>query len=154
MKEVVEVNKKQFYKVIEKLQSVYPKLSGKTVSILGLSFKPNTNDLREAPSIKIINELYNITNGHIHIKVYDPISMEEASNQLPSSVDYCHSVKDAVRDTDVAVIVTEWKEIIEQDWNSLASLMKKPVIIDGRNCLGLMHDESVTYLGIGRKKIK
>lgn len=154
MKEVVRVNSKQYYKVIEKLQSVYLKLNGKTVSILGLSFKPNTNDLREAPSIKIINELYKITDGNIKIRVYDPISMEEAREQLPNSVEYCYSVENAVTDSDAAIIVTEWKDIVEKNWDELSKLMKSCVIIDGRNCLELMNNDDLNYQGIGRKRDK
>lgn len=152
MKEVVRVNSKQYYRIIEKLQSVYPKLIGKTVSILGLSFKPNTNDLREAPSIKIIDELYKITDGNIKIRVYDPISMDEAREQLPTTVEYCHSVENAVADSDAAIIVTEWKDIVEKNWDELIKYMRSPIIIDGRNSLNLIDNSNVTYLGIGIKE--
>ncbi len=151
MKEVVSVNQKQYLRVIEKLQSVYPDLSGKTISILGLSFKPNTNDLREAPSIKIICDLIKLANGNIEIKAYDPISMDEAKGELPDSVKYCSSVETVVEGSDAAVIITEWKEIVEQDWLKLSKLMKAAVIIDGRNCLDLNEEDNVLYVGIGRK---
>lgn len=151
MKEVVNVNQKQYFKVIEKIQEVYPNLSGKSISILGLSFKPNTNDLREAPSIKIINDLVKLSEGNINIKVYDPIAMEEASKQLPSVIEYCSSVENAVRGSDAAIIVTEWKEIVDQDWNELSKLMNSALIIDGRNSVDLTDNENVIYFGIGRK---
>ncbi|GIP60268.1 UDP-glucose dehydrogenase family protein [Paenibacillus woosongensis] len=154
MKEVINVNRKQYMRIIEHLNAVYPNLYGKTVSILGLSFKPNTNDLREAPSIKIINDLVKNTNGNIRIRVYDPISMDEARGVLPEIVKYCYSVEEAIVDSDAAIIVTEWKEIVEQDWKNLSRIMKTAVIIDGRNCLEGMDDDSITYLGIGRKNYK
>lgn len=151
MKEVVNVNRKQYLRVIEKLQEIYSDLSGKTIAILGLSFKPNTNDLREAPSIKIINDLYNLANGNIELRAYDPISMDEARVELPERVEYCSSVENAVIGADAAIVVTEWKEIVEQDWYKLSKLMKASVIIDGRNCLNLHEDDSIVYIGIGRK---
>ncbi|MNJ62207.1 UDP-glucose 6-dehydrogenase YwqF [compost metagenome] len=152
MKEVVEVNRRQYLKVIEKLQSVYSKLNGRTVSILGLSFKPNTNDLREAPSIKIINELYKITDGNIKIRVYDPISMEEAREQLPTTVEYCDSVENAVTDSDAAIIVTEWKDIVEKNWDELSKLMNVALIIDGRNSIKQpLNNKDIIYLPLGKR---
>ncbi|MCM3128231.1 UDP-glucose dehydrogenase family protein [Paenibacillus provencensis] len=152
MKEVVKINKEQYKTVISKLLSVYSDLRGKTVSVLGLSFKPNTNDLREAPSLRIITDLIEITKGNISIRAYDPIAMEEAATLLPSSVEFCSSIEDAVRGSDAAIIVTEWKEIIEKDWNELIKWMNSSVIIDGRNSLNISNNSGVTYLGIGRKK--
>ncbi|WP_044480954.1 UDP-glucose dehydrogenase family protein [Paenibacillus antibioticophila] len=154
MKEVVNVNRKQYLRVTEKLQEIYSDLSGKTIAVLGLSFKPNTNDLREAPSIKIINELYNLANGNIEVRTYDPISMREARELLPDQVEYCSSVENAIIEADAVIIVTEWKEIVDQDWPELIKLMKTSVVIDGRNCLDLCEDEGGVYIGIGRKKIR
>lgn len=150
MREVVKVNTEQYKKIINKLLSIYSDLRGKTISILGLSFKPNTNDLREAPSIKIINDLFELTEGNINVRAYDPISMVEASERLPSNVMFCSSVEESIYGSDAAIIVTEWKEIVDQDWNELVNLMNSRVIIDGRNCIELKLDKNTIYLGIGR----
>lgn len=151
IKEVVNVNRKQYLRVIEKLRGVYSDISGKTIAVLGLSFKPNTNDLREAPSLKIINDLFNLTNGNIQLRTFDPISMDEARDSLPEQVEYCSSVESAVVGADAAIIVTEWKEIVEQDWSKLIKLMNAGVIIDGRNCLKLSDGDGVVYMGIGTR---
>lgn len=150
MEEVVEVNRKQYQRVIEKLLSVYPDLRGRTVSILGLTFKPNTNDLREAPSLKIINDLLNLTNGNIGIKVYDPVGMTEARTILPPSVTFCNNVEEAIKDSEAAVLVTEWKEIVEKDWRKTSQNMRSRVIIDGRNCIKPIQDDEVIFMSIGR----
>lgn len=154
MKEVVKVNQKQYQTVLKKLQSVYPNLLGKSIAILGLSFKPNTNDLREAPSLKIIQELFELTNGDIEIRAFDPIAMEEAKTLLPESVVYCSSVAETIKGTDAVIIVTEWKEIVQQNWDQLIKMMNVPVIIDGRNSIELVDPESVRYIGIGTKALQ
>lgn len=150
MKEVVKVNDNQYKKIIQKLFSIYSDLRGKTISILGLSFKPNTNDLREAPSIKIIKDLIELTKGDIIVRAYDPISMVEASQELPDGVTFSSSVEEAIIGSDAAIIVTEWREIVDKDWSKLVETMNSHVIIDGRNCIELALDIDTIYLGIGR----
>ncbi|WP_055105996.1 UDP-glucose dehydrogenase family protein [Paenibacillus ihumii] len=150
LKEVVKVNDVQYLKVIQKLQSIYPVVEGRTISILGLSFKPETDDLREAPSIKIINSLLELSRDNIRINVYDPIAIEPAKKLLGSSVNYCLSIEEAIKNTDACIIVTEWKQIKEFDWNKNKQLMNCPIIIDGRNCLTPEQLDQISYIGMGR----
>lgn len=150
LKEVVKVNESQYLRAIEKLRKIYPTFEGKTITILGLAFKPETDDLREAPSIKIINKLQQLSDNYITINVYDPIAIEPAKRLLGSSVNYFTNIEDSIKNTDACIIVTEWKQIKEFNWKQNKYLMNFPVIIDGRNCLAPEQLEGIRYFGMGR----
>ena len=143
---VIEVNELQKRRVIAKLQKHLGKLRGKTIAVLGLAFKPNTDDLREAPSLVIASRL--LAEG-AHVRTWDPVA--DARERLQGATQ-CESVLDAVRRAEAAVIVTEWDELRTLASQDVREAMARPLIIDGRNLL----DPSETrragfaYEGIGR----
>lgn len=147
---VHKINQKAQNEIVNKIVKLTNNIKGKTVAVLGLAFKPNTDDMREAPSINIIEKL--IEKGAI-IKTYDPQAMENAKMVLPRKVKYVKNVFSAVRNTDAIVLLTEWREFQQLDLSKVKKLMKNPVIIDGRN----VYDPSeirklgFTYIGVGRK---
>ena len=126
-------------------------LSGKTLAIWGLAFKPNTDDMREAPSRVIIDGL--LARG-AQIKAYDPVAMEEASALYSSNdrVKFCDTMYNTTEGADALVVVTEWKAFRSPDFKRLASQLSKPVIFDGRNIYEptTMSERGFTYFGIGR----
>ena len=151
LKAVQEINnsqRKHFTKKIEKSLWI---VNGKTIGVLGLSFKPNTDDMRFAPSIDIIAELQR---EGARIKVYDPKAMEKAKSILKNVV-YCSNPYDAAKDSDALVIITEWDEFKNLDFKRIKSLMKHPLIIDGRNIYKPedVKKESFAYISIGRKEV-
>ena len=131
LKAVEAVNGYQKTILFKKLQKVFNNgLSGKTVALWGLAFKPETDDMREAPSLVLIDLL--LTAG-CNIKVYDPVAMEECKRRLGDVVTYSHDMYDAVLNADALLLLTEWKEFRLPAWEVLKKLMKNPVIVDGRN---------------------
>ncbi|MHA7579443.1 UDP-glucose dehydrogenase family protein [Paenibacillus vandeheii] len=149
IKSAIKVNEKQKYKVVEKLKLALNDLKGKKIGVLGLSFKPNTDDIREAPSIDIIKS---ILNEGAHVKAYDPIAMEMARGLLPD-IYYGGNLYDAVRDVDAVMLVTEWKEFKEMDLKEIKNLVSGNVFIDGRNIYDYeeMKKLGFRYYCIGRK---
>src|SRR5262249_51836134 len=143
---VIEVNELQKRRVIGKLKRHLGNLRGKNVALLGLAFKPNTDDMREAPSIVLASRL--LAEG-AEVRAWDPVA---DGNKLPKGVEIVTSVADAVRGADAAVIVTEWDELRGLASEETRTAMANPLIIDGRNLL----DPEVTrragfaYEGIGR----
>ncbi|MCM3194150.1 UDP-glucose dehydrogenase family protein [Priestia megaterium] len=142
LKSVIEVNNNQQRNIVEKIEIRMGSIKGLKIAALGLAFKPNTDDMREAASIPILTEL--IEKGGI-IKAYDPIAIESAKKFLPSNIQYTTEIEEALLDADIAIIITEWDEIKSVDLNVLRNLMNEPIIFDGRNCLDL---ELVKKLGI------
>jgi len=124
LKAVENVNESQPLEALK----MAPKLSGKTISILGLAFKPNTDDIREAPSIKLIHEL---KKHNTKIKAYDPQATENMKKILPD-ITYTNSPLECLRDSDICFVLTEWKEIKQLEPKDFLNLMRTPVIIDGR----------------------
>ena len=150
--EIVEaalrVNESQRSSIIDRVKRLLPQLEGKTIAILGLAFKPDTDDIREAPAIKIINDL--CASG-ARVRAYDPAAMESARRILPD-VEYCEDEYGAARGSDGLVVVTEWNQFRSLDMNRLKQLMREPNIIDLRN---IYEPEAVRtagfkYLGMGR----
>ncbi|MDR1437165.1 MAG: UDP-glucose/GDP-mannose dehydrogenase family protein [Candidatus Symbiothrix sp.] len=128
---VEAVNEKQKTVLFEKLQRLFNNdLKGKTIALWGLAFKPDTDDMREAPSLVIIDLLLN---AGCTVKVYDPVAMNENKRRLGSRVTYCRDMYDAALDADAMLLLTEWKEFRLPSWNVLKKTMNRPVIIDGRN---------------------
>jgi UDPglucose 6-dehydrogenase len=149
VKSVMRVNDKQKLRPFAKLQYALGNVKGKTIGILGLSFKPNTDDMREAPSIDIINA---IQDAGGKIKAYDPIAIEVAKGIL-NKVDYADNPYDAVKNVDAIILVTEWNEFKELNLQKVKELAKGNIFIDGRN---VFNYEYMTKLGfeyycIGRR---
>jgi UDPglucose 6-dehydrogenase len=143
---VIEVNELQKRRVVGKLEKHLGKLRGKTVALLGLAFKPNTDDLREAPSLVLASRL--LAEG-ADVRAWDPVA--DASSVL-QGVTFCESVLDAVSGADAAVIVTEWDELKGLASEDVRQAMHRPVIVDGRNLLDPEQARSAGFLyeGIGR----
>jgi len=153
LKGVIRVNQKQQEILINKLNERFESLKGKKVAVLGLAFKPNTDDMREAASIVITKHL--IDNG-ASVIAYDPVAMENAKRILDSKVDYATTIADALKGADVALILTEWNEIKELDINAFKEYMKLPIIFDGRNCYDpqVVEKYHIEYHSMGRPSIK
>jgi len=145
---VVNVNREQMLKVIKKLQDELKIIKGKTIGVLGISFKPNTDDTRGAPSIKIMNDLINLG---VRIKAYDPV-VKSRPKSLNDRVKICDSAYEALKDTDAFVLATEWSEFSKLDYVKIREIMHTPIIIDGRNYLDGHNLKKIgfKYIGIGR----
>ncbi len=148
--EAVEaVNERQKSIVFHKLERQLGDLSGKTIAIWGLAFKPETDDMREAPALVIIDRL--VGAGAI-VKVYDPVAMDECRRRIGDKVLYCKDMYEAVVDADALALVTEWKQFRVPSWSVLRKVMKSPVIVDGRNIYDKEEvlAEGFTYTAIGK----
>jgi UDPglucose 6-dehydrogenase len=147
---VLEVNERQKRRVIEKLESYLGEIKNKTIAILGLSFKPNTSDVRESPALVVVPHL--LEKG-AKVRVYDPVAMEEFKKTVGTlSIDYANSPDEALKSADAMVILTEWNEFRFLDLAKIKKLMKNPVLIDMRN---IYEPETVkklgfSYSGVGR----
>jgi UDPglucose 6-dehydrogenase len=145
---VMDINRDQRMLVIDKLRECLETLSGRVVGLLGLAFKPNTDDLREAPSLDIAKVL--LAAG-AQVRAYDPAAMDRARTLLPS-VEYSGDSYALADGADALVVVTEWNEFRHLDLDRLRAAMRRPVIIDGRNIYdpSMMRGLGFTYRGIGR----
>jgi UDPglucose 6-dehydrogenase len=145
---VIEVNELQKRRVISKLQKHLGSLVGKTVALLGLAFKANTDDMREASSLVLAARLQ--ADG-ANVRAYDPIA-EQVARKLMVGVQFAEGALDAVADADACVIVTEWSEFGELDWGEVAERMRGRLVIDGRNFLDpeAVRAAGFAYEGIGR----
>ncbi|WP_121443739.1 UDP-glucose dehydrogenase family protein [Brockia lithotrophica] len=143
-----EVNFAQRKKVVEKLLGELKIIKGKTIGLLGLSFKPNTDDLRDAPAYDIAREL--LEKGAF-VRAYDPVAIPRAQREWNLDIEYRKSVLDVARGADALVLVTEWKEFTELDWTEVARVMRTPVLIDGRNALPgkVVQEAGLRYIGFG-----
>ncbi|HSE38313.1 MAG TPA: UDP binding domain-containing protein, partial [Blastocatellia bacterium] len=123
-------------------------LDGKTIGILGLAFKPGTDDIREAPSVKIVRDLLK---AGAKVRAYDPAAMESA-RRLLTDVQYCDDEYDAARGSDALVVVTEWNQFRRLDMDCLKQVMREPNIIDLRNLYepDTMRSAGFNYLAMGR----
>jgi len=146
---VIDVNDLQKRRVIGKLQRHLGSLAGKRVALLGLAFKPNTDDMREASSLVLSARL--LADG-ARIAAYDPVA-EEQARLLVSGIDFASSPLDAVEGADAVVLVTEWQELLDLDWQKVAAAMKGDLVIDGRNALDpeAVRAAGLVYEGIGRR---
>ncbi|HWQ54892.1 MAG TPA: UDP-glucose/GDP-mannose dehydrogenase family protein [Bryobacteraceae bacterium] len=144
-----EVNCRQRERVVDKLLAELKILKGCTVGLLGLAFKPNTDDLRDAPALDIARRLMD---RGAKVRVHDPVAMERLAREFPKlGVSVCNAPEDVARDADAVVLVTEWPQYRELEWESLAGQMRRPVLVDGRNFLDpkQMARYGFRYLGIG-----
>jgi len=149
LKAVEAVNDNQKVVLFNKfLKHFNGNIEGKTVAIWGLSFKPQTDDMREAPSLVVIKKL--LESG-IKVKAYDPVAMDEAKRILGNSIYYAPDQYDALIDADCLMIVTEWPEFKFPNFNLLRKLLKEQIIFDGRNIYDIaeMKKKGFTYYCIG-----
>ena len=145
---VMDINRDQRTLVVEKLRECLGSLRGQVIGMLGLAFKPNTDDMREAPSIEIARAL--LKRGAI-VRAYDPAANEKARALMPD-LDYRRNVHAVARGADGIVVVTEWNEFRQLDLQRLKRTMRRPVVVDGRNIYDpeLMRRLGFVYRGIGR----
>ena len=149
LKDVEEINNQAIAGIVEKTKALLGgKIKGKTIGILGLSFKPNTDDMRDAPSIVVINGLQ-AEGGKI--KAYDPIAMNNAKRIL-QHVEFCQDSYSVAKDCDILIVITEWNEFRQLDLSKIKKAMKKPVLLDGRNIYEphKLREMGFIYNGVGR----
>ena len=152
VKAAIEVNANQKLRLIKKARKYYETFEGLNVAVLGLTFKPNTDDLREAPSLDNIPIL--LDDG-AKVKAFDPVGENNFKKFYPNEIEYCQTIEDTIKDADICFIFTEWEDVKEFDINKYKELMKKPIVIDGRNCYDLssVEGKGIIYESIGRKVI-
>ncbi len=139
-----DVNKRQRERVLEKLLSELKILKGRTIGLLGLAFKPNTDDLREAPAVSIIQKL--LDRG-CRVKAHDPVAMSRFSSEYGGmEVTLCETPEQVVRDSDAVVLVTEWPQYRDLPWADFAKLMRKPILLDGRNLFSRIEMEQSGFV--------
>jgi UDPglucose 6-dehydrogenase len=147
---VIEVNAAQKARMIKKIrEALGGNEAGKTIGVLGLTFKPETDDMRDAPALSILPAL--IEKG-AQVKAHDPQGMHEAKGMLPASVHYCDEAYEVFRDVDVVVLMTEWNVYRGLDLKRAGALMKDKVFVDLRNVYerGSMEAEGFRYWSVGR----
>ena len=149
LESVESVNASQKLRLIEKMQKHFQSLNGKTIGIWGLSFKPRTDDMREAPAVVIIDAL--LRKG-ARVQAYDPEAEATARRIFGDKISYAPHSYDAVKGVDALAVLTEWNEFREPDFSRMRSLMRHAVIFDGRNVFDVEHirSEGFTYYSIGR----
>jgi UDPglucose 6-dehydrogenase len=149
LRAVEEVNDRQKERLVDKIEQHFGDLSGRTIAVWGLAFKPRTDDMREAPSIPIIERL--LARG-AKVKAYDPAAAPMARRVFNGRIALCEKSYDALAGADALAIITEWNEFREPDFAKMRSLMKAPVVFDGRNIYSPEHMRALgfTYFSIGR----
>ena len=149
LREVGKINERQKQLLIQKIRANVWNLENKTIGILGLAFKPDTDDIRNAPALDIIRAL---KKEGVKIKAYDPQAMDRVKKELPK-VKFCKDPYDVARGSDCLILLTEWSEFKELDFKRIKRLLKHPFIIDGRNMYDpkSMKKLGFKYVGIGRK---
>lgn len=148
--EAVEaVNERQKEIVVKKLQDKLGTLRGKTIALWGLAFKPETDDMREAPALVVIEKLLE---AGASVKVYDPVAMDECRRRIGDRVVYCKDMYDVVIDADALAVLTEWKEFRIPSWSVIKRVMKQPILVDGRNIYSKdeVIAEGFEYAAIGK----
>lgn len=149
LKSVEKINRQSMEGIVQKAEELLGgKVKGKTIGILGLSFKPDTDDMRDAPSITIVNSL--LAEG-AKIKAYDPVAMSNAKRIL-KNVEFCRDSYSVARDCDILIVMTEWNEFRQLDLFKIKKYMKRPVLLDGRNIYnpGELKEMGFMYTGVGR----
>ena len=149
LKAAVSTNSQQRLKAVDLLQQTLKILKGKTVGLLGLTFKPHTDDLRDAPAFDIISELLRLG---AKVKAHDPIYVDARHPSIPEAVELCAAPQHLSADCDALVLVTDWPEFRELNYRELAAAMRNPLLVDGRNFLDpeAIVRAGLTYIGIGR----
>ncbi len=150
LKAVENVNDRQKSVLYNKLYSYFKgDLKGKKIAIWGLAFKPNTDDMREAPAVVLIKKLLN---AEAEINAYDPAALSEAKRILGETINYSENKSDALKDADALLLVTEWTEFRVLDYKKMEKIMRRKLVIDGRNIYNPaeMKENGFEYFGIGR----
>ena len=151
LKAVERVNEKQKSILFEKLQKAFDgqSLKGKTIAMWGLSFKPETDDMRESTALVMINLLLE---AGCMVRAYDPVAMNECKRRIGDKITYCRDMYDAVLDADALLLLTEWKEFRLPTWGVIKKAMKRPLVIDGRNIFDIeeLHENEFEYHCIGK----
>ena len=150
LRAAIKVNYYQRLCVVEKLQAIIKVVQGSTIGLLGLAFKPNTDDLRDAPSINIIEKLIELG---ARVKAYDPVALSKFQRQFPElDVECCKDVLELSRDCDALLLMTDWPEFSSIDWERVSGLMRQKVFIDGRNMFNKadLEEMGFIYQGVGR----
>jgi UDPglucose 6-dehydrogenase len=144
----MEINRNQRRRLVYKLRKALGSLNDTTIGILGISFKPNTDDIREAPALEVIHLL---ENEGAHIKAYDPQAMENATHILPK-VQLCENPYQVAEGADALVLITDWNEFKQIDFSRIKPLMARAVIMDGRNLWDekTLKNMGFQYFGVGR----
>jgi len=144
-----DVNERQRQRITDKLLAELKILKGRTIGLLGLAFKPFTDDLRDAPALDIARRL--IDRG-VNVRVHDPVAMIRAKSEAKLAAEFCESGQDVAIGADALVLVTEWPEYQRLPWESMAKAMRNRLLIDGRNALDrqVMTDAGFRYVGMGR----
>jgi UDPglucose 6-dehydrogenase len=152
LKEVEKINQHRVGHLLEKIRKELWVLRGKTVAVWGLSFKPNTDDVRFSPSLALIKGL--LLEG-ADVRAYDPVAVEKAKSEIPG-ITYCAKACDAAEGADVIVIVTEWEEFRRVNWEAVRSIVERPLIVDGRNMLDPadVTGHGFEYVSVGRRSAK
>lgn len=147
---VERVNEKQKTVVYDKIIKAAGSVKGKTVAIIGLSFKPETDDMREAPALVVIDRL--LKDGAT-IRVFDPVAMDECKRRIGDSVTYCKNMYDAADGADVFALMTEWRQFRMPSWNVIQKVMNGNIVVDGRNIYDRaeLEDYGFVYTRIGEK---
>ena len=152
LKAAIEINNYQKKQIVEKIKDLFPGkgINHKTIAVLGLAFKGDTDDVRDSAAIAIIKKLQRLG---AEIKTYDPQAMDNAKKILNSKVKFCDSPYEAVKNADLVMIAAEWSQFKKLDWKKIKNLLKKPIVVDGRNLLDpiKMKKLGFRYIGIGRK---
>ncbi len=150
LKAVSEINRERAAYFVGKLRKVLAPLDDKIIAVLGLAFKPNTDDMREAKSVEVIRLLHE---AGVTVKAYDPVAGENAKRLLPDSVRFCASSYEAAEGADALAVVTEWNEFKLLNMERLRSLMRRPLVFDGRNIYEpeRMRRLGFEYHSVGRK---
>jgi UDPglucose 6-dehydrogenase len=144
----MEINRNQRRRLIVKMRKALGHLDDKVIGILGISFKPNTDDIREAPALELMHLLQN---EGAHIRAYDPQAMENAAQTL-QRVTLCENPYQVAEGADALVLATEWNEFKQIDFTRIHTLMRQPVIMDGRNLWDpeYLRELGFQYFGVGR----
>lgn len=152
IKAAIEVNENQKFKLIKKARKYYDDFAGLTIAVLGLTFKPGTDDLREAPSL--VNIPIMLEDG-AKVKAWDPVGVENYKKHFPNEIEYCDTIENTLFDADICFIFTEWAEIKQLDVMLYKAKMRHPIILDGRNCytLNVFDGTGIIYDSIGRETI-
>ncbi|KKY02175.1 UDP-glucose 6-dehydrogenase [Paraclostridium benzoelyticum] len=149
IKAAIEINESQKLKLLKKARNIVDTFEGLKIGILGLTFKPGTDDMRAAPSIP--NITYLIERG-AKIIAYDPVGIENAKVIFGDSILYTESIDEAIKGADMCFIMTEWDQVLKYNIENYKKLMKKPIVFDGRNCYAVndMKEKGIEYYSIGR----
>ncbi|WP_311081885.1 UDP-glucose/GDP-mannose dehydrogenase family protein [Paenibacillus polymyxa] len=153
LKSVVEVNTDQRFMIVSKLRESLGQLNGVSIGIWGLAFKPNTDDIREAPALEIVETL--IQAGAI-VKLYDPIAMDKFKERVDHpNIVWCSSPQQAAEGSDAVCLLTDWEEFKKVDLVQLASILRKPILIDGRNVFAeeQIQGSGLEYYSVGRPRM-